>query len=78
MGFAVGNDAYVKRIITLGNLPNFLDTDQLRKAASLDPKYQQLMIVVNNGDSLPPPESGINQKIFAEVSTMVTKSYHLI
>ena len=60
-----------------------LDTDQLRKIASLDSKYQQLIMAVNNRDSLPPPESGINHKT-AELSTVdglisvVTKSYHLM
>ena len=54
LGYDIGNDVYVRKITNLGNLPNVLDTDQLRKAAFLDPKYQQLVKAVNNGDSLPP------------------------
>ena len=46
-----------------------LNTDQLHKTASLHPKYQQLVRAVNNGDSLPPQESSINHRIFAEIST---------
>lgn len=59
----------MRNITNLGNSPNVLDTDQLHKTASLYPKYQQLARAVNNGDSLPPQESSINQRIFAEIST---------
>ena len=59
----------MRKITNLGNSPNVLDTDQLHKTASLHPKYQQLVRAVTNGDSLPPQESSISQRIFAEIST---------
>ena len=52
LGFDVGIDVYVSKIINLSNSPNVLDTDQLGNAASLDPKYQQLMMAVNKIVSL--------------------------
>ena len=39
LGFGVRNDVYVRKIINLGNSLNVLNTDQLRKAAFLNPKY---------------------------------------
>ena len=39
LGFGVLNDVYVRKIINLGNSLNVLNTDQLRKAAFLNPKY---------------------------------------
>ena len=65
LGFHVGNDVYVRKMIILGNSPNVLEKYQLGKAAFLNPKYQQLIMAVNNR----PPESNINQKIFAELYT---------
>ena len=52
LGFDVGIDVSVSKIINLSNSPNVLDADQLGIAASLDPKYQQLMMAVNKIVSL--------------------------
>ena len=65
LGFHVGYDVYIRKMIILGNSPNVLEKYQLGKAAFLNPKYQQLIMAVNNR----PPESNINQKIFAELYT---------
>ena len=68
LGFDVGNDVYVRKIINLGNSPNVLHTEQLSKAAVIDANYQQLIEAINTGKRSPPEGCEVNNKIFTELS----------
>ena len=68
LGFDTGNKIYVRKIIDLGNSPNFVKLEQLGKAAQLDATYQQLILAIQAGSHSPPKGCGINKKIYGELS----------
>ena len=70
LGFDLGNEIYVRKIINLNGSPDVLTTENIQNSARVDHNYQHLLDTIKMGDRTPPKDCGINQKIFQELTVV--------